>query len=73
MDSIVPLDKQDPHIIMNTARTDAALPKPIKNPLEEGAKPVVLCSHLGPNGEEIDASSAPVAKVVEESLAGSCS
>ena len=33
---------------------------------EDSAKSVVLCSHLGPNGEEIDVSSAPVAKVVEE-------
>ena len=34
MDFNVPLDKQDPHIIMNTARIDAALPKTIKNTLK---------------------------------------
>ena len=38
--------KQDPDIITNTARIDAPLPT-IKYALEDGAKPVVLCSHLG--------------------------
>ena len=63
--------KQDPDIITNTARIDAPLPT-IKYALEEGAKPVVLCSHLGrPNGEKTEKfSMAPAAKVVEESLAG---
>ena len=37
-----------------------------QEPLEDGAKSVVLSSHLGPKGEEIEVSSAPVAKVVEE-------
>ena len=44
VDSIVPLDKQDPHIIMNTARIDAALPKPIKNPLKM-APSLSFCAH----------------------------
>ena len=63
--------KQDPDIITNTARIDAPLPT-IKYALEDGAKPVVLCSHLGrPNGEKTEKfSMAPAAKVVEESLAG---
>ena len=65
VDFNVPLDKQDPHIIMNTACVDAAQQNHQEH-LEVGAKSVVLCSHLGPNGEEIDVSSAPVAKVVEE-------
>ena len=63
--------KQDPDIITNTARIDAPLPN-IKFALEDGAKPVVLCSHLGRlNGEKTEKfSMAPAAKVVEESLAG---
>ena len=44
MDLNVPLDKQDPHIIMNTARIDAALPKPIKNPLKM-APSLSFCAH----------------------------
>ena len=40
-DSKVPQDMQDPNIIKNTARNDAALPT-IKYPLENGAKPAVL-------------------------------
>ena len=37
-----------------------------QEPLEGGANSVVLSSHLGPKGEEIEVCSAPVAKVVEE-------
>ena len=44
MDSIVPLDKQDLHIITNTARIDAALPKLIKNPLKM-APSLSFCAH----------------------------
>jgi len=52
VDFNVPQDKQDPNIITNTARIDAALPT-IKHALDNGAKSVVLCSHLGrPNGEK---------------------
>merc|ERR1712137_1237872 len=69
VDFNVPQDKQDPSIITNTARIDAALPT-IKYALQSGAKSVVLCSHLGrPNGAKNDKfSMAPVAKVVEEKL-----
>merc|ERR1719454_1188641 len=69
VDFNVPQDKQDPNIITNTARIDAALPT-IRYALEKGAKSVVLCSHLGrPNGEKNPKfSMAPVAKVVEEKL-----
>merc|ERR1719502_1964632 len=69
VDFNVPQDKQDPNIITNTARIDAALPT-IKYALDNGAKSVVLCSHLGrPNGEKNpEFSMAPVAKVVEEKL-----
>jgi len=69
VDFNVPQDKQDPNIITNTARIDAALPT-IKHALDQGAKSVVLCSHLGrPNGEKNPKfSMAPVAKVVQEKL-----
>merc|ERR1719411_2289293 len=69
VDFNVPQDKEDPSIITNTARIDAALPT-IKYALDNGAKSVVLCSHLGrPNGEKNEKfSMAPVAKVVEEKL-----
>jgi len=69
VDFNVPQDKQDPNIITNTARIDAALPT-IKYALDNGAKSVVLCSHLGrPNGEKNPKfSMAPIAKVVEEKL-----
>jgi len=69
VDFNVPQDKQDPNIITNTARIDAAIPT-IKYALENGAKSVVLCSHLGrPNGQKNEKfSMAPVAKVVEEKL-----
>ena len=60
---------EDPNIITNTARIDAALPT-IKYALDNGAKSVVLCSHLGrPNGQKDEKfSMKPVAKVVEEKL-----
>jgi len=69
VDFNVPQDKQDPNIITNTARIDAALPT-INHALKQGAKSVVLCSHLGrPNGEKNPKfSMAPVAKVVQEKL-----
>merc|ERR1712156_186893 len=69
VDFNVPQDKQDPNIITNTARIDAALPT-IKHALDKGAKSVVLCSHLGrPNGEKnAKFSMAPVAKAVQEKL-----
>merc|ERR1719414_1928305 len=69
VDFNVPQDKQDPNIITNTARIDAALPT-IKYALEKGAKSVVLASHLGrPNGCVVEKYSlAPVAKIVEEKL-----
>jgi phosphoglycerate kinase len=69
VDFNVPQDKKDPNIITNTARIDAALPT-IKYALDNGAKSVVLCSHLGrPNGEFNEKFSLkPVAKVVEEKL-----
>jgi phosphoglycerate kinase len=52
VDFNVPQDKQDPNIITNTARIDAALPT-IKFALDNGAKSVVLCSHLGrPNDQK---------------------
>merc|ERR1719265_204636 len=69
VDFNVPQDKKDPSIITNTARIDAAIPT-IKYALDNGAKSVVLCSHLGrPNGQKNEKfSMAPVAKVVEEKL-----
>jgi hypothetical protein len=69
VDFNVPQDKTDPNIITNTARIDAAIPT-IKHALKNGAKSVVLCSHLGrPNGEKnMKYSMAPVAKVVQERL-----
>jgi len=69
VDFNVPQDKQDPNIITNTARIDAALPT-IKHALDAGAKSVVLCSHLGrPDGKKDPKySMAPVAKVVQEKL-----
>ena len=69
MDFNIPQDKQDPNIITNTARIDAALPT-IKYAIEDGAKPLVRCSHLGrPKDEMFDKSSmAPAAKVVEGKL-----
>jgi len=65
----VPQDKKDPSIITNTQRIDAALPT-IQYALKNGAKSVVLCSHLGrPDGSPVEKFSlAPVAKVLEEKL-----
>ena len=54
---------------MNTARVDAALPT-IKYALENGAKPFMLCAHLGrPNGKKNKKFfMAPVAKAVKEKI-----
>ncbi len=55
---------------MNTARVDAALPT-IKYALENGAKPFMLCSHLGrPNGKKKNKKlfMAPVANAVREKI-----
>ena len=69
MDFNIPQDKQDPNIITNTARIDAALPT-IKYALEDGANPLVRCSHLGrPKNEMFEKSSmALAAKVAEKQL-----
>merc|ERR1740116_461569 len=69
VDFNVPQDKNDPNVITNTARIDAALPT-IQDVLARGAKSVVLASHLGrPDGRVQEMfSMAPVAKVVEEKL-----
>ena len=74
MGSSVPQDKQDPNITTNIAHIDDALPT-IKYALKDGAKSVILCSHLGqPNGEKTEKFHiAPAARVVRESLAGLCS
>ena len=71
VDSNVSRHKQDPDITTNTARIGAPL-QTIKHALEDGAKPVVLCSHFGrPSGGKTEKSSiAPAAKVVGKSLAG---
>ena len=72
VDFNVPQDKKDPNIITNTARIDAALPT-IKYALDNGAKSVVLCSHLGrPNGQKDEKfSMKPVAKVGVSECTGS--
>merc|ERR1719333_1342903 len=69
VDFNVPQDKNDPSIITNTQRIDAALPT-IQAVLEKGAKSVVLASHLGrPDGCRVEKySMAPVAKILEEKL-----
>merc|ERR1719159_2159732 len=69
VDFNVPQDKNDPSIITNTQRIDAALPT-IESVLAKGAKSVVLASHLGrPDGRVQEKfSMAPVAKVLEEKL-----
>merc|ERR1719333_1353237 len=69
VDFNVPQDKNDPSIITNTQRIDAALPT-IKAVLDKGAKSVVLASHLGrPDGMVQEKfSMAPVAKALEEKL-----
>ncbi|CAE8733971.1 unnamed protein product [Polarella glacialis] len=69
VDFNVPQDKKDPTIITNTQRIDGALPTILKV-LEQGAKSVVLASHLGrPDGCVVEKFSlAPVAKILEEKL-----
>lgn len=69
VDFNVPQDKKDPSIITNTQRIDAALPT-IKYCLDQGAKSVVLASHLGrPDGCANDKfTMAPVAKCLEQQL-----
>jgi len=69
VDFNVPQDKDDPSIITNTARIDAAIPT-IQHVLDRGAKSVVLCSHLGrPNGQTNEKfSMAPLSSVLEQKL-----
>jgi len=69
VDFNVPQDKADPTKITNTQRIDGAVPTILKV-LENGAKSVVLASHLGrPDGSVVDKYSlAPVAKILEEKL-----
>jgi len=66
VDFNVPQDKNDPSIITNTQRIDGALPT-IQYCLDQGAKSVVLASHLGrPDGNAVEKFSlAPVAKCLE--------
>jgi len=66
VDFNVPQDKKDPTVITNTARIDGAMPS-IKYCLDNGAKSVVLMSHLGrPDGNAVEKySMAPVAKCLE--------
>jgi len=66
VDFNVPQDKKDPSIITNTARIDGAMPT-IKYCLDQGAKAVVLMSHLGrPDGlPKPQYSMKPVAKALE--------
>jgi phosphoglycerate kinase len=65
----VPQDKKDPSKITNTQRIDGAIPT-IKYCLDNGAKSVVLASHLGrPDGERVDKYSLkPVGLVLSEKL-----
>merc|ERR1719387_758867 len=69
VDFNVPQDKEDPNIITNTQRIDGALPT-IQYCLDQGAKSVVLASHLGrPDGNAVEKFSlAPVAKCLEGKL-----
>ena len=69
VDFNVPQDKKDPNIITNTARIQGAVPS-IKHCLANGAKSVVLMSHLGrPDGNLTPKYSlAPVAKALEAIL-----
>lgn len=69
VDFNVPQDKQDPSIITNTQRIDAALPT-IQHCIDKGCKSVVLCSHLGrPDGSRVEKFSlAPVAKCLQDKL-----
>jgi phosphoglycerate kinase len=67
VDFNVPFDKQDPTKITNLARVQGALPT-IQYCLDNGAKSIVLASHLGrPNGNKMPEkfSLAPVAKALE--------
>ncbi len=66
VDFNVPQDKKDPSIITNTARIQGAIPT-IKYCLDNGAKSVVLASHLGrPDGQKNEKYSLkPVAKALE--------
>ena len=63
----VPLSKEGQ--ITNTQRVDAALPS-IRHALKQGAKSVVLCSHLGrPGGRPSDKLSLkPVADLLKKLL-----
>lgn len=69
VDFNVPQDKKDPNIITNTARIQGAIPS-IKFCLDNGAKSVVLASHLGRPDAQVDPkfSLKPVAKALEELL-----
>lgn len=69
VDFNVPQDKQDPSIITNTARIDGAVPS-IQYCLDNGAKSVVLASHLGrPDGRaQGKYSLKPVAAALEKIL-----
>ena len=63
----MPQDKKDPSIITNTQRIDGAMPS-IKYCLDNGAKAVILMSHLGrPDGTaQAKYSMAPVAAALEK-------
>lgn len=65
----VPLDKENPSKILDTTRIDLAL-KTIRYILENGAKKLVIMSHLGrPEGKrEPKLSLEPVAKYLAEQL-----
>jgi len=67
VDFNVPQDKKDPTIITNTQRIDGAMPT-IKYALDNGAKAVILMSHLGrPDGTAQEKySMKPVAPVLEK-------
>ena len=69
VDFNVPQDKKDPSIITNTQRIDGALPTN-KYCLAQGARSVVLMSHLGrPDGRVVEKFSLlPVAKILAEKL-----
>lgn len=65
----VPLDKKKPNKILDTTRIDAAIPT-IKYLLDNGAKQLILMSHLGrPNGKVVDKYSLePVALYLANTL-----
>lgn len=69
VDFNVPQDKKDPTKITNTQRIDGALPT-IRYCIDNGAKSVVLASHLGrPDGQRMDKFSlAPVVPILSEKL-----